>query len=605
MAKQRPRRNTMYIHADTTTSTHPRLVSASASEGEPSPDLSYYTSDPPSSTLQHPDPHRYTYTLFPPPFQTTGDTQAAETERRKGFEAEISPVGSENSASSRYSPVSPVEDGNVYTWETQPQGKSQVQSQQHSHSQQESRSDSNATLWPHYSPTSPPMCKPKSSWWRQGHSANVSRGPQVASGEAPPKPKGRGWYRSAKGIYIEGPDGEGQQVWDAYRHFRREKQERVEEVRRRAMDMSSRAEGVSDAPQTTQAAIPSIAYSQVARSSDAGKHEHAESKHQSTQTGPRPSLGEVSRTSREVPVVIDSRNVRGHVDVNKPLPSRPRQHVDLNKPLPAHVRQPKDLNKPLPALPSMYPAPLRQPQASADKDHMVGIAAAGIQFPTKWEGDANSRLGKPMQTGDSSSTWWHSIAEKRALKTHEALKAKISCPQPLVSSAEAHTANIAADCGGVGGPAAATSQRYGAHLTPEACRKENQVRKTSPLGVEMSNKFKQKASDPVPPGHWRDKIDTLVTSAGRTMATMGTRSRNSDASFACVGLPEGNAAVYPVQGPGPSKHNPILREGSNRDTRDEHGVPEPLFRGMQGGRGATRDTGFYQPYHDVIGEYRH
>lgn len=613
----------MYIHTSTSTDSHSHLTATSE---EAPPDLSYYTSDPPSSAPQHPEPHRYAYSLFPAPLQINSGGKAAVSQKGKGFEAEISPVGSEDSASSRYSPVSPAEGTSAYPTQLQPQpqpqgqGEGQVQAQslsqqqqqqQHSHSQQESRSaaDSNATIWPHYSPTTDPTrksSKPKSSWWRQAHSANIPQTPVLEPSDASPKPKCPGWYRSAKGIYTEGPDGEGQQVWDAYRLFRREKQERAEEVRRAALGMSSRVEGVSDAPQTTaQAAIPSIAYPKSPRRNDAGKHEHAESKRQSTQTGPQPSLDEVSRTSLEVPVVIDSRNVRGNVDLNKPLPVCPPQDEDLNKPLPAHIRQPKDLNKLLPALPSQSLAPKRQPQISADKDHMVGIAAAGIQFPTQWEGDAITRLGEPMQTGDSPSTWWHSIAEKRALKRHEALKAKISISQPFVSHAEAHMANIAADCGGVRGPAAATSQRYGAHLTPEARRKGNQVRKTSLLDIEMNNRGKQKPSDPASPRHWRDKIDTLVTSAGRTRATMGTRSRDSDASFACRGVPEGTAAMYPVQGPGPSKHNPILRESSNRDTRDEHGVPEPLFRGMQGGRDETRDTGFYQPYHDVIGEYGH
>ena len=51
-------------------------------------------------------------------------------------------------------------------------------------------------------------------------------------------------------------------------------------------------------------------------------------------------------------------------------------------------------------------------------------------------------------------TWWK---KRQFPKAQAILKSEISHPIPLVASYEGSTTNIAAECGGVGGPAAAVS----------------------------------------------------------------------------------------------------------------------------------------------------
>jgi hypothetical protein len=83
---------------------------------------------------------------------------------------------------------------------------------------------------------------------------------------------------------------------------------------------------------------------------------------------------------------------------------------------------------------------------------------------------------------------------------------------------------------------------------------------------------------------------------------MGKRDRDSDVSFACVGMGDGYGArgygESPVLGSEMGGSSVRSSEGSSRAGMR----PEPLFSGMRGGA-SERDTKFYGPVHEVLDEY--
>jgi hypothetical protein len=206
-----------------------------------------------------------------------------------------------------------------------------------------------------------------------------------------------------------------------------------------------------------------------------------------------------------------------------------------------------DANKPLPRVPQLDPAPkarkaYQQPQSAEENAHL--------------------------------NPWW---------KPHTAqkpgLKSKISHPGPLINGT---TANIAAECGGVGGPAAAVSMPI--------CRNGAPQLPSNPSHERMSErkKGKQKAvveRDDTAPTHWREKFEFVSKPKKR---------RGSDESFGCRGVGGGMGLDRYQVGEQASSS-----EGEEERDRERGMVPKALFTGKR----AVRGTRVYQPYVEILDEY--
>jgi hypothetical protein len=99
------------------------------------------------------------------------------------------------------------------------------------------------------------------------------------------------------------------------------------------------------------------------------------------------------------------------------------------------------------------------------------------------------------------------------------------------------------------------------------------------------------------PRYWRDKLISPGGSNGKSTKQKGRDRRDSDASFACQGVPQTHQAF--VSDPGPSTQ---FQHDVNRE--DERMLPQALFSGVRGGKQSARDTKFYEPYVDVLDEYQ-
>jgi hypothetical protein len=160
-------------------------------------------------------------------------------------------------------------------------------------------------------------------------------------------------------------------------------------------------------------------------------------------------------------------------------------------------------------------------------------------------------------------------------------------------SSEGVTVNVAAECGGVGGPAAAMSlpvTHMGTPLPrpPSTYEKKKEVGRPSPRSFHLATlhlspskrtgkgikREKVAGSDGFHATHWRDKFvgpayeasKSLKQSAMETLdgVHVGRKKRTSDISFACQGIADEKLDRYQVN------------EKSSSD--DEMGmVPDPLF----------------------------
>ncbi|CAO2648820.1 Nn.00g097690.m01.CDS01 [Neocucurbitaria sp. VM-36] len=445
-----------------------------------------------------------------------------------------------------------------------------------------------------YYPSSITKLKPttKQSWWKQGLNRSATP-PKPTSDENTASQKRANpslidRYRNAKDIYQVGPAGEGQKVWRGYKQFRKEKQSHAEV--RQDIPTAEAHEPSRLAPQIPVETLPVHPPWRPLPGQIHTRHEARNSVPKSLHTRKDTGVSEriLSHSSCEVPVAFDKT-----------------------------IRQVVDVNKPLPPIPLLQPAPKVRRPMDMESAFMVGIAAANMQ-----QGTYTRVVPQPLKTDQNASKqnaqstpWWKALADKQATKTSTALKSKISHRGPLMAFNDGQTANVATECGGVGGPAAAISLANKHKDTPfnkPSHMKEKQVNRPPPLNVSQRQKGKQKVRvDDTPPTHWRDMFDTFAISAGKstmTGANKGRKRKDSDASFACQGLggsevgASAAGAGAGVRDPGPSRQ--VQMRAPGRFYADHEDLaPWPRVTVPRGVSDEARDTRFYQPYYEVLSEY--
>ena len=436
----------------------------------------------------------------------------------------------------------------------------------------EARKDSDATVFPHFPYTiKKPEAVTKQTQGRQDpwNLADL--------------------YRNAKDIYNVGPKGEGQKVWSSYKRFRKVQQihSEIQEIPLKQMPTPRRPSAPMLAAHPSSLSPPS----QMNGASDEATTSFE------SQTLRKDS--EVSRSSCEVRVRIGP-DIQQFVDVTKPLPRipqlrpAPRSRLDVE-------------SKALPPVPHVQSAPKSKSRQHVEHKSskevrmpaaidFVSTAASGVQYPTQWRGARQRTEKGPSRTKNNKSSQWRkpSLAEivpgyQTPITTHSKpstdkaelyneTKAKISRPSPITALQDGRTANIAIECGGVGGPG---------QVQPPMSERQ---------------KGKQKASHDNTAGlafpkHWREKLLSPTGLAGKSMKQMTRKRKDSDASFACQGIEEPSQA-YLVRDPKPSSQ---FRPGEVIEEGDM--LPEPLFSGVRSGKEGIRDTRFYQPYCEVLDEY--
>jgi hypothetical protein len=338
-------------------------------------------------------------------------------------------------------------------------------------------------------------------------------------GTAPAKPPAQSFlkkhFKKAKEIYKNGPPGEAEVFWTGVRTYlqNREPKEVLEMVPPKKR-YETRAPPTKPTP--ARGAKKASAYKQIQRQDSAV------------------SYGNISRTSREIPIMLGQ-----PADLNKPLPLYPA--AEVNKPLPRYPpvdatfgQRPQqgkgnvlNINKPLPPTPmpcSLSPvkrakasdleSPVDANWASIGMQTIDGYASpvflpqrtyqANLQATAPVPQTSTRRPQKPTPVYGSQTPagkYKPSRTEKEREKARTALKAKISRPVPIESPVDIPTA----------------------HVQPQY---KFEHRKTEE---------RQKASSP--PG-WLDKIahPTLPAMPDLPALNKGRKRRDSDASFACQGV---------------------------------------------------------------------
>ncbi|KAH7077107.1 hypothetical protein FB567DRAFT_632013 [Paraphoma chrysanthemicola] len=406
-------------------------------------------------------------------------------------------------------------------------------------------------------------------------------------------------YRNVREIYDIGPEGEGQKLWSTFTHPKKQNKRHTKvdhtQIKETAASRRPSAPGLSAHP-------PSAGLQK-------GASRTSDELLTTTSSSQARKDSAVSRTSYEVPVGI-SPEIQRVVDVTKPLPPKPLP------PVPRFI----DDSKALPSVPLLQPAPRRKLGATGN---MASTSSSGVQYPTQWRrskssGHHDTRKNKV----NKSDPWYKPLVnlipdEHTPLPSHrkpnaDILKSKISRPRPFSAIQEGRTANVALECGGVGGPAAAAhfanSTQAQQNPSPYPARVDlTQPRRSPRERLTARQQGKRKASHEHIAGipvsrHWRDKLIGPAGSAGKSVKHKGRGRKDSDASFACQGI-ESTDGEY-------------ARDlGSSRGGRDEDGVresgwededmrPEALFSGTRDRGRGERDTEFYQPYVEVLDEYQ-
>jgi hypothetical protein len=425
---------------------------------------------------------------------------------------------------------------------------------------EEVRKESNATVFPHF-PYIIEKPEPK-----RKKAEVTSAGAPVKSSAPPTQGMQDPWkvadiYHDAKGIYKNGPKGDGQKLWAGYKQFRKQKHTHGEVKQDKGKQKHFDIQLPLWLPTAGLAAHP-LLYNQPApkpRAFDvAPKQPYARKASDNTEGG-------LSLSSCEVPVRIDA-NMQCITNRNKPLPQLPRQVVDTNKPLPAvpmlrpapRSRKYNEHNRPRPAQTKTSKEEQQQQHGNAESPawwKVLAVKMPEIEVPT----------------------FHHEDSDADKLKAHQKLKSKISRPA-LLSLNENSTTNIPILHGGVGGP--------GTHVSRPPVTLDR---------FTARQKGKQKVKDDALTKHWRDILNNPLTKQG---AAVERRRKSSDATFGCVGVDDYNQLYF--QEPGPWKQ---YQAHVQADTDEEETRPEPLFLGMRGGKERPRDTRFYQPYYDVLSEY--
>jgi hypothetical protein len=401
--------------------------------------------------------------------------------------------------------------------------------------------------WKEFDSTAIPHCpasieKPESkterTWRRQDlderSSTNQTTTPKQTHVQEQAVYSSTPWYRTAKHIYNAGPKGEGQKVWEAYQQAiipRQADKKLLQDTSSESM-VEERTERQLPTPLPTSpdgVLFPPLRLRPPPT--------------QSVEKGKEPDKQHLRRdscfssSSYEAAMAVD-RTVMSNVDANKPLP----------------------------------PVPL-------------------LDAAPKVQQTENRPPGKYRQHAEREEThpWWkHSPS-----RAPQSLKSKISHPSPLTVSNKGTTVNVAADCGGVGGPAAAISlpvTRTGAPLPrpPSIHVKKKEASRPSPRAFHLPTfhrspskskgnvyeKAKVDESEDTHPPHWRDRLVGPAYEAGKSLKQsametldgvhVGRKRRTSDASFACQGIVDSKLDGYQVSEPSSSD--------------DEKGmVPDPLF----------------------------
>ncbi|XPS79324.1 hypothetical protein M3J09_011309 [Ascochyta lentis] len=376
--------------------------------------------------------------------------------------------------------------------------------------------------------------------------------------------KGQSYIKRLKEIYRAGPPDEGQRLWRGLRNYWREKQtgvvfEMCAPYRRDEASHVPSSESVVDREAT-----------------DSPRHQSPiETSHivgeDVEQCRPRRdsvvSYGDVSRTSREVPVKICQTILT--LDANKPPPPPPRLSDAPRRRSQRTQNEIVDLDKPLPRTPfPCFPEPPKPWETSRESPVVppwppIHTATVGSELPDHYEeaprqgNSTSSKRSKDVVQGPQPSTWLKNLATKvpnpqlnspskskptKADKAHDALKAKISRPIPISPT------TIAVD--------------FSPHRLP-------------PQPDTMSEKARGKQRAPSSPT-WLDKLAHAPLPILHTMPAMlqAKKRPGSDKSFQCQGTVAGHVC---------EECAPDLETGGRRGRqRARHGDgmrPEPLFTG--------------------------
>ncbi|OAG20957.1 hypothetical protein CC77DRAFT_1088963 [Alternaria alternata] len=289
-------------------------------------------------------------------------------------------------------------------------------------------------------------------------------------------------FRAAKEIYQAGPKGEGQKVWEAYQQARNHRRANDEPSQNMSSEPTTRKINTACLPLPSSTSPNEALFPPLRPRTP--QNQSGRKEKESGSPDLRRDSG-FSSSSYDVPVAIH-KHVQRIVDLNKPLPPVPPIQA------PPKVRNPKD---------------------------------------------RTSRDAQQCTEKETAHTWWkHSPS-----KAPQTLKSKISHPGPLMILGEGIAVNVAAECGGVGGPAAAVSlpvTRTGAPLVGPA--------------YEAGKSFKQTAMETLDGVH------------------VGKKRKTSDISFACQGVANEQLDRYQVS------------EQSSSDEEDVL-VPDPLFYAKNAG----------------------
>lgn len=383
------------------------------------------------------------------------------------------------------------------------------------------------------------------------------------------------WYRAVKDIYDSGPEGEGQEVWAAwkiYQQARKEQQESNESAERKSSiqrEMVSEGEKILAQAQHTRPLVPS---------------------HPPPPPPPPPPLPQVD-TVQTQPNRAEESRAKSHTREDSCVsPSS----IDIPVTIGDCVQRVIDTNKPLPAVPRAEPAPKTD-------ETVCQMVPGSPPLTVEPHGYTKIVTKKPRSEAKPDNTWWQ---KRQSSKAQAKLKSKISHPVSLVASHKGSITNVAAECGGVGGPAAAvslpntrtgTAQPSNSASTTSTVQRE--VRKLPSLSFRFPP-FGHNRMKSTPDLEGKDtavvRVDMQPTKQSAkeklNSAEMGRRRRSSDASFECQGIVERLDKHQVSETGAPSQDS-----GENKKSL----LPEPLFSGMRGGKGAH----FYQSYTDVLDEY--
>lgn len=384
--------------------------------------------------------------------------------------------------------------------------------------------------------------------------------------------KGQSYVTRLKEIYREGPPGEGKELWTGLRNYWRErKRGEIFELCTPNRPDGARLDFRNPPPQPQRRPPATTCV----------KEQVIEPLRLRRDSGV--SYGDVSRTSREVPVKI--RRTILTLNTNKSLPPTPRLIDPPKRRLQVAQGKVPNLNKSLPRTPFPYfPEPPKPVQEVSDESSgntswspthtgMVGSLISDTQNKAPWQSSSTQLARSKHVAADPRPHFWlqdlastapddhidvvgndnsKSKSKKiKAAKSHSALKATISRPIPIPVP-----------------PAAILSPT---RLPPRPDTKSEKAQ------------GKQKAP---PSPTWLDKIALPMMPTLPTLpAVHKTRKRpDSDESFACQGLREEHDCDTCAD-----EVELSVQDGGPRMRRDDDAglMPEPLFVGRM------RDGSYY------------